>query len=127
MRAAVDGACGGATNNHLWSHRSYLTNAFGSVVPYTTHSVNSQGVHIKVADYILESGVGGLDGCDPSQIMPVGTVVHETGHGFGLPDLYDTHYTVKASGSGASWAPATTHRPSAHRAWTRGRSASWAG
>src|SRR6266576_3119896 len=68
----IDGACGGATNNHLWSHRSYLTNAFGSVVPYTTHSVNSQGVHIKVADYILESGVGGLDGCETSQIMPVG-------------------------------------------------------
>src|SRR5213076_362110 len=94
----IDGACGGATNNHLWSHRSYLTNAFGSVVPYTTHSVNSQGVPIKVADYILESGVGGLDGCDPSQIMPVGTVVHETGHGFGLPDLYDTHYTGQGVG-----------------------------
>src|SRR5437667_6738345 len=94
----IDGACGGATNNHLWSHRSYLTNAFGSVVPYTTHSVNSQGVPIKVADYILESGVGGLDGCDPSQIMPVGTVVHETGHGFGLPDLYDTHYIGQGVG-----------------------------
>src|SRR6266702_1585495 len=94
----IDGACGDATNNHLWSHRSYLTNAFGSVVPYTTHSVNSQGVRIKVADYILESGVGGLDGCDPSQIMPVGTVVHETGHGFGLPDLYDTHYTSQGVG-----------------------------
>jgi len=94
----IDGACGGATNNHLWSHRSYLTNAFGSVVPYTTHSVNSQGVPIKVADYILESGVGGLDGCDPSQIMPVGTVVHETGHGFGLPDLYDTDYLSQGVG-----------------------------
>ncbi len=98
IHPAVDGACGGATNNHLWSHRSYLTNVFGSVVPYTTHSVNSQGVRIKVADYILESGVGGLDGCDPSQIMPVGTVVHETGHGFGLPDLYDTHYTSQGVG-----------------------------
>jgi len=74
IHPAVDGACGGATNNHLWSNHSY--------VPYTTHSVNSQGVPIKVADYILESGVGGLDGCDPSQIMPVGTVVHETGAAF---------------------------------------------
>jgi len=98
IHPAIDGACGGATNNHLWSHRSYLTNAFGSVVPYTTHSVNRQGVPIKVADYILETGVGGLDGCDPSQIMPVGTVVHETGHGFGLPDLYDTDYLSQGVG-----------------------------
>src|SRR5256886_10197797 len=40
--------------------------------PYTTHSVNSQGVHIKIADYILESGVGGASGCDTTQIMPIG-------------------------------------------------------
>jgi len=55
-------------------------------------------VPIKVADYILESGVGGLDGCDSSQIMPVGTVAHETGHGFGLPDLYDTDGTSEGVG-----------------------------
>src|SRR6266567_320382 len=84
----VDGACGGATNNHLWSHRFFLTGT-----PYVTHSKNAQGVPIRVADYILESGVGGLDGCDSTQIMPVGTVAHETGHGFGLPDLYDTDNT----------------------------------
>src|SRR6266550_7784621 len=87
IHPAIGGECGGPTNNHLWAHHSHLKNAFNIVVPYTTHSVNSRGVPIKVADYILESGVGGLDGCDPSQIMPVGTVVHETGHGFGLPDL----------------------------------------
>ncbi len=81
----LDGACAGATNNHLWSHRFFLTG-----LPYVTHSKNAQGVPIKVADYILESGVGGQDGCDSTQIMPVGTVAHETGHGFGLPDLYDT-------------------------------------
>jgi len=89
----VDGACGGATNNHLWSHRDKLVDAFGRVSPYATHSVNAQGQRIWVADYILESGVGGLDGCDSTQIMPVGTVAHETGHGFGLPDLYDTDNT----------------------------------
>lgn len=89
----IDGACGGATNNHLWSHRFFLTGT-----PYVTHSRNAQGVSIKVADYILESGVGGLNGCDSSQIMPVGTVAHETGHGFGLPDLYDTDNTSEGVG-----------------------------
>ena len=85
MHPPLDGACGGATNNHLWSHRFSLTGT-----AYVTHSTTAQGVPIKVSDYILESGVGGSDGCDASQIMPVGTVSHETGHGFGLPDLYDT-------------------------------------
>src|SRR6266480_564706 len=98
IHPAIGGECGGPTNNHLWAHHSYLKNAFNIVVPYTTHSVNSRGVPIKVADYILESGVGGLDGCDPSQIMPVGTVGHETGHGFGLPDLYDTDYLSQGVG-----------------------------
>src|SRR5436309_4326279 len=78
----VDGACGGATNNHLWSHRYSLVGT-----PYVTHSKNAQGVHIMVSAYIRASGVGGLDGCDSTQIMPVGTVAHETGHGFGLPDF----------------------------------------
>ncbi len=89
----VDGACGGPTNNHLWSHRYALVGG-----DYVTHSRNAQGVSITVSDYILESGVGGLDGCDSSQIMPVGTVAHETGHGFGLPDLYDTSNKTEGVG-----------------------------
>ena len=93
IQPALDGACGGSSNNHLWSHRFFIEGT-----PYVTHSRNAQGVSIKVADYILESGVGGMDGCDASQIMPVGTVAHETGHGFGLPDLYDTD--IKSEGIG---------------------------
>jgi len=86
MQPALDGACGPKGNNHLWSHRFALG-------PYRTHSttvVNGQTVNVKVADYILESGVGGASGCDTTAIMPIGTVAHETGHGFSLPDLYDT-------------------------------------
>jgi len=79
------GECGGDTNNHLWAHRFFLTGG-----PYLTHSRNSQGVTIKVSDYTLQSGVGGAQGCNGAEIMPIGTVAHETGHGFGLPDLYDT-------------------------------------
>jgi len=98
IQPALDGACGPAGNNHLWSHRYYLADLFGNVVPYTTHSVNSSGVHIKVADYILESGVGGESACDSTQIMPIGTVAHETGHGLGLPDLYDVNYLTPGIG-----------------------------
>jgi M6 family metalloprotease-like protein len=84
IQAELDGACVSATNNHLWAHRWTLQ------TPYVTHSKNSLGISIKVADYVLQSAVGGGAGCDASQIMPIGTVAHETGHGFGLPDLYDT-------------------------------------
>ena len=96
IQPAKDGACGPAGNNHLWSHRFFLTGT-----PYSTHStivINGQTVHVKVSDYILESGVGGESGCDTTQIMPIGTVAHETGHGFGLPDLYDTDGTSEGVG-----------------------------
>ena len=78
VQPAKDGACGGATNNHIWAHRYVL------LQPYMTHS------GLQVVDYIVQSGVGGASSCDPTEIMPVGTVAHETAHGFGLPDLYDT-------------------------------------
>jgi M6 family metalloprotease-like protein len=98
----LGGECGGPSNNHLWAHRFVLTGS-----PFFTHSKNAAGTTIKVADYTLQSGVGGEDGCDGTQIMPVGTVAHETGHGFGLPDLYDTadssegigEYSLMSSGN----------------------------
>lgn len=93
IQPALDGACGGATNNHLWSHRYFLVGA-----PYATHSRDALGRRIIVSDYTLQSGVGGEEGCDTTQIMPVGTVAHETGHGFGLPDLYDIDGTSEGVG-----------------------------
>jgi immune inhibitor A len=93
IHAPLDGACGGATNNHLWAHRFFLTGT-----PYATHSRDALGRRIVVSDYILQSGVGGEGGCDSSDIMPVGTVAHETGHGFSLPDLYDTDNTSEGVG-----------------------------
>lgn len=89
LPAAPGGECGpgpprGTPANHLWAHRYALQPS------YMTHSTGTAGVRIRVSDYILQSGVGGSTGCDSTQIMPIGTVAHETGHGFGLPDLYDT-------------------------------------
>ena len=86
IHPTIGGECGGAANNHLLSHRSALSS------DYITHSVNSQGKRVRVADYVLEGGVGGADLCDSTHIMPISAVAHETGHGFGLPDLYDVYY-----------------------------------
>src|SRR6266576_3560385 len=56
------------------------------------------GKKVRVSDYILQPGVGGSTSCNTSQIMPIGTVAHETGHGFGLPDLYDTQGSTEGVG-----------------------------
>lgn len=94
---AQDGACGG--NNHLWSHRFSLGSGYAP--EFTTHSPGPGGVGFeKVRDYILQSGVGGASACDSTSIMPIGTVAHETGHGFGLADLYDTSPFESGEGIG---------------------------
>ena len=84
---AAGGECGpaNAPENHLWAHRF-------SLGTYATqdNDPGHAGQKVKISDYILQSGLGGLNSCTPQQIMPIGTVAHETGHGFGLPDLYDT-------------------------------------
>jgi len=101
IQPAKDGACGGfptgtnaVANNHVWSHRSYLAS------PYTTHSIGPGNTPLQIVDYIIESGVGGSNACDSTQIMPVGTVAHEHGHGFDLPDLYDTNPLEASQGVG---------------------------
>lgn len=87
MHQAMGGECGppSAPQNHLWAHRFNL----GTYTTLDDDPLNP-GQKVKISDYILQSGVGGASSCTTSQIMPIGTVAHETGHGFGLPDLYDT-------------------------------------
>ncbi|MCH7875750.1 MAG: M6 family metalloprotease domain-containing protein [Gemmatimonadetes bacterium] len=83
VHSEQDGACGGATNNHVWAHKSSsLSGAF-------SNDLSANGGFIAFRDYIIQSGVGGSSGCDSTQVMPIGTTAHETGHAFGLPDLYD--------------------------------------
>jgi M6 family metalloprotease-like protein len=83
----VDGAC---DTPHIWSHRFVLSAITATGLPYVTHTPAHNGGFIRVEDYIVQSGVGGSTACSAGQIMPVGTIAHETGHAFGLPDLYDT-------------------------------------
>ena len=85
LHEAMGGECGpsGAPQNHLWAHRSALP-ALNTQDDWPGHASK-----VKISDYILQPAVGGASSCNTSQIMPIGTVAHETGHGFGLPDLYD--------------------------------------
>jgi M6 family metalloprotease-like protein len=84
-----DGACSDSPN--IWAHR-FVIRAWNGGSPYVTSTpwTGHQGQFLKVDDYIIQSGVGGNTACEPSAVMPIGTVAHETGHIFGLPDLYDT-------------------------------------
>lgn len=88
LHQAMGGECGppGAPQNHLWAHRWVVGGDF------TTNDSNpfNPSQKVKISDYILQSSLGGELSCNTSQIMPIGTVAHETGHGFLLPDLYDT-------------------------------------
>ena len=84
-----DGACPASPN--IWSHR-FVIRAWNGGSPHVTRTpwTGHPGQTLKVDDYIIQSAVGGSTACDGSALMPIGTVAHETGHAFGLPDLYDT-------------------------------------
>jgi M6 family metalloprotease-like protein len=111
----VDGACGG--NNNVWSHRYVLLTPYVTKTPWTGHP----GQFIQVRDYTIQSGVGGSTGCDGTQIMPIGTAAHESGHGLDLPDLYDTRFVSEGAGEwGLMGSGNWTHpfSPSRMEAWS---------
>jgi M6 family metalloprotease-like protein len=120
LHQAMGGECGPrqSPENHLWAHRfqllggDYVTNDDWPLHP---------GEKVKLSDYILQSSLGGASSCDKTQIMPIGTIAHETGHGFGLPDLYDTGGQTEGIGqwglmsSGSFTSP---NSPSRMEAWS---------
>lgn len=104
LQPEVDGACG---NANLWAHRYDLA-VWNGGSPYVTRSPRRApgglpipGSFIQVRDYTLQSAIGGPDACSAGAIMPIGTLAHETGHAFGLPDLYDTDLRSPAVTQGA--------------------------
>lgn len=117
VQSEEDGACNEATNNHPWSHKS-------SGLGYSTHSLRPNGQPIIVDSYTMQSGVGGSGACATNQIMPIGTAAHETGHTFGLPDLYDVGGNTEGigewglMGSGNYTAPFS---PTRMEAWSLSR------
>jgi M6 family metalloprotease-like protein len=89
LQSRRDGAC--PDSPHIWAHR-FVIRAWNGGSPYVTRTPWSghPGHFLKIDDYIIQSAVGGTTACDAGSVMPIGTVAHETGHAFGLPDLYDT-------------------------------------
>ena len=110
----------------IWSHRFTIASWTGQ--PYVTKTprrgVGGQpipGEFIRVNDYTIQSEVGGITACDGSAIMAVGTVAHETGHAFGLPDLYDTRGSTQGIGGWGlmgSGNYARPYSPSSYDAWS---------
>jgi M6 family metalloprotease-like protein len=86
IQPVVDGACGAVG---VWAHRWTIASLRQST-PFQTSTPRTGGGFILVNDYTIQSGQGGNGSCSSGQIMPIGTIAHETGHAFGLPDLYDT-------------------------------------
>lgn len=103
LQAKLDGACGGSG---IWAHRFTVAGWTGGRSYQTrtprrgTGGQPIPGQYLTVNSYHLESAVGGKTACTPSEIMPIGTMAHETGHAFGLPDLYDTSPLVASAGIG---------------------------
>ena len=126
LQPLVDGACGTA---NIWSHR-YVMSAWNGGVPYVTRTPRRgadgnpiPGQFITINSYTIQSAVGGSTACTAGQIMPTGTVTHETGHAFGLPDLYDTDRSSNTQGDGewslmASGTYAQPYSPSSFDAWS---------
>lgn len=99
LQPELDGAC--PSSPHIWAHR-FVIRAWNGGSPYVTRTpwAGHPGQFLKVDEYTIQSAVGGDTACEPSALMPIGTVAHETGHAFGLPDLYDTDLNSSARTQG---------------------------
>ncbi len=126
LQPTADGACG---TPGVWSHR-WIIRGWNSGSPYVTRTPRRAvgglpipGQFLVVDDYTIQSQLGGANGCNPGEVMQVGTVAHETGHAFGLPDLYDTDASSRTEGIGewglmGSGTYARPYSPSSFDPWS---------
>jgi M6 family metalloprotease-like protein len=126
LQPTPDGACG---TPGVWAHR-YVIRAWNNNSRYVTRTprrgpggVPISGQFLQIDDYIIQSQLGGVSGCFAGEIMAIGTIAHETGHAFGLPDLYDTDPSSRTEGIGhwglmGSGNHARPYSPSSYDAWS---------
>lgn len=95
IQPEIDGACG---TTNIWAHRFTISGVNGANYVTATAWAGHGGQFIRIRDYTIQSGQGGNGACTGGQIMPIGTIAHETGHAFGLPDLYDTSGNTEGIG-----------------------------
>jgi M6 family metalloprotease-like protein len=115
----------------IWPHRASISGWLGAA--YTTDDLQPSGHPVVVNQYHIQSAVdcGG-------QPQTISTIAHETGHAFGLPDLYDASggifpfqrrwvlgcWTLMAAGAwgcgdGSAWisAPTPSHMSPQEKMW----------
>ena len=105
----------------VWSHRFVISGWTGQMYTTRTPWAGHPGQFIRVNDYTIQSQLGGTTSCDPTAVMAVGTVAHETGHAFGLPDLYDVSGRTQGIGGWGlmgSGNYARPYSPSSYDAWS---------
>ncbi|MFB3896541.1 MAG: M6 family metalloprotease domain-containing protein [bacterium] len=88
IHSGYDEAYSGNPSSCIWSHKWSLSS------PYVT------GEGVRVSYYHTEPALRGLY-TSGRNMGRIGVVCHETGHFFGLPDLYDTDGATGGSGQGA--------------------------
>jgi M6 family metalloprotease-like protein len=122
-----DATCG--LGKSVWPHRAWVGDLLG--YPYATNDRAPSGSPILVDDYIMQSATN----CDGSP-QDIAVMAHETGHAFGLGDVYDgsggllpglRHWVVGcwtlmgagAWGCGPATAPIVGHLPTQMGAWEK--------
>ena len=85
------------SSNHIWSHKWSLSSGGAGVDTTSTPSVS--GGFIKIDDYFIQP----IYACDNESLDQIGVFAHESGHAFGLPDLYDTYASDGTQQGDGNW------------------------
>jgi M6 family metalloprotease-like protein len=97
IHSGYGGEFAGNGTNTIWSHKTSLSNA--AVPVWTTQDRNGAGQLVKVDLYHTEPARHGRRSDNLATLVRAGVITHETGHFFGLPDLYDTDNSSTGIGS----------------------------